>query len=169
MCVGLEVLNDALRDKHESSDYADRQQHVETASREIDPEITNCFGLAPRDAANEGDRQHDARSGGCEVVKGKTGHLNKVTHRRFAGISLPVCVAREARCSVKREVGLDSRELLRVKRQVVLNALKQVKQKQRDNAEHQHRCGVGRPVLFDVGIDSAQAINQSLNGAKQSR
>src|SRR5665213_1273677 len=45
------MLRHALPHEEQPDDDCDRQQHVKRAAREIDPEIADAFGLAPREAA----------------------------------------------------------------------------------------------------------------------
>ena len=101
--VGLQILDHALRDEHERAHQADRQQNPEQAARDVHPEIAELVGFLARDAANDGDGQHDADGGGSKVVIGETGHLREIAHGRFAAVGLPVGVGGEGRGGVERQ------------------------------------------------------------------
>ena len=79
--VGLQVLHHALRHQHQRADDAERQQHPQAAANHVHPEVADGLHLPARDAANEGDRQRDARRRRNEVVIGQAGHLGEIAHR----------------------------------------------------------------------------------------
>ena len=93
--VGPEILDHALRDKHEGDDQARREKDPEHAAGGIDPKIADGLGLFPRDAADDGNGQGDAHRGGSEVVICEAGHLREVAHGRFPAVVLPVGVGGE--------------------------------------------------------------------------
>ena len=107
--VGLEVLDHALRHENQGDQQRRRQQHPEKAPRYIDPEIADGFRFAARDAANDGDGDHDSDGGGSKVVVGEPGHLREVAHGGFAGVVLPVGVRGKRGGGIKGEIGCNFR------------------------------------------------------------
>ena len=85
---GREVLDHALRDQQQREDDRDRQEHVEIAANEIDPEVAERLGavgpVSAGEPARERQRDADARAGRGEVVPGEPRHLGEVAHRRLA-------------------------------------------------------------------------------------
>ena len=125
--IGAQILRHALPDEEQADDDRDRQQHVERAARQIDPEIADRLGLAPREAANERERQRDAGRRRDEIVHRQPGHLHEVAHRGFRHVGLPVRVGDEADRGVEGEALLDAGLALRVERQIPLQPLQRVK------------------------------------------
>ena len=74
-CVGLEILNHALRDKKQRKHEADRQKQIINDARQIHPEVADGRGRVPRDAAHERCRNGNADGGGEKVVDGQRDHL----------------------------------------------------------------------------------------------
>ncbi len=99
--IGTEVLHHPLRDEKERADNAEGQQHPEGGAYEVHPEVADGLRLAPRDAADEGDGDGNARGRRGEVVVSQAGHLRKVTHRRLGHVRLPVGVGRKTGRRVK--------------------------------------------------------------------
>ena len=66
--IGAERLRHALPDQEDRVDDADRQQDVERAARDIDPEIADGLARGAGEAANERHRQHDAGRRRQEVL-----------------------------------------------------------------------------------------------------
>ena len=58
--VGAERLRHALPDQEQREGNADRDQDVEGAASDIDPEIADGLGRCAREAADQRDRKHDA-------------------------------------------------------------------------------------------------------------
>ena len=101
----VEVLDDALRDEQQRADDADRQQDVEEAAREVDPEVAELARRAARQAADEGDGDRHAHRGRDEVLARERQHLRQVAHRRLRHVDLPVGVGDEAHGGVERVPG----------------------------------------------------------------
>ena len=90
-------------------------------------------------------------------------HLGQVAQRLLARVGLPVGVGGEARCGVEGESGRYAGEVLRIERQVVLQALEGVQENHRDEAEREHRDRVSGPRHLDAGIYSAEFVDQSFD------
>jgi hypothetical protein len=62
--VGLDVrakcLRHALPHKEKRIEHANREEYVEGAASEIDPEVSDSLNRVPCEAADERDREHDA-------------------------------------------------------------------------------------------------------------
>ena len=112
-----ERLHHALRDEDEGDHERQRQQDVERAAREIDPEVADRGARAPRETADQRDQHRHAGRRRHEVLHGEAEHLRQVAQRRFAAVALPVRVRREARRGIERRVGRDGRQALRIERQ----------------------------------------------------
>src|SRR6185503_5062213 len=168
LSVRFEVLNDALRHHCQGSDDAQRKQHIERTPGQINPEVADGLCLAARDAANKCDCQYYAGGCGHEVVESKPGHLYEVTHRRFAGVGLPVCVGSKADGSVKGEIGIHPAELLWIERQIILKALKRIEYEQPRNAKQKHSRGVSCPMLLRGWVYAACSIDQPFDRTHRS-
>ncbi len=83
---------------------ADRQQHVERATREVDPERTDGRGRSARETADERHGERDAGRGRQEVLVRQPQHLREVGQRALAAVVLPVRVGDEARRRVEGEI-----------------------------------------------------------------
>ena len=90
--VGVEVLDDALSGKYDGDDDRERQQHIQCDTGQIYPGVTNGVCRMAGKAANQGDDDGDAGGGREEVLHRERQHLRQITHRRFAGVALPVGV-----------------------------------------------------------------------------
>ena len=102
----------------------DRQQDVQHAAGQIDPEVADGARRTPREAADQRDGERDAGGGGDEVVHRQPGHLREIAHRRLGHVRLPVGVGDEADRGVEGEVRRDRALALRVERQHVLQPLR---------------------------------------------
>ena len=120
--IGAERLRHALPDQEQRVDDADRQQDVERAAGDIDPEVADRLHRRAREAADQRDREHDAGRRRQEVLVRQAEHLREVGHRAFAAVVLPVGVGDEADRRVEREVRRHRRLLGRIERQPVLEA-----------------------------------------------
>ena len=161
--IGAEILRHALPDQDQRAHDRDRYQDVERAAGQIDPEIADCLGLAPHEAADQRQRQCDAGRRRNEVVHGEPGHLHEIAHRRLAAIGLPVRVGDEADRGVEGEALLDAGLPLRVERQIPLQPLQRVKRHEAGDAEEQQRDGIGQPVLLFLLVDTAAPIDHALD------
>jgi hypothetical protein len=116
--VRREVLNRPLRDEHERANDGDRQQDVQRAARDVNPEVADLVGPMAGEPADQ--RNRDRNTGGRrhEILHGQRRHLHQIAHRGFAAVPLPVRVRHEAHGRVERLVGahLARAESLRIER-----------------------------------------------------
>ena len=169
--IGREVLDHALRDQHQREDEADGKEQVEDRAVQIDPEIAERVrtrGTAPPgEASGNTERHGDAGGGRGEVVPGQPRHLREVAHRRFAAVRLPVGVRDEAGGRVERQLLRNAGEVLRVERQVTLQAQDRVGHDDAEGAEGQEREAVAFPVLLDLWIDAEELVDEALDPAEE--
>src|ERR1700730_15131072 len=90
--IRAQVLRHALPDEEKSYYDRNRQQHVKRAAGQIDPKIADAARLAPDEAANQGERQHDADRGRDKIMDREPRHLDEVAHRGLRYVGLPVRV-----------------------------------------------------------------------------
>ncbi len=155
--VRSERLRDALPDEEQREDDADRQQHVERAARDIDPEIADRLGGGAREAADQRDGEHDAGRRRQEVLVRQAEHLHEIGHRAFAAVVLPVGVGDEADRRVERRdrarrrtgpAGLNGSTACR--------RMKRVEKDEAADVKQQHRDRVGQPMLLARLVDASQ-------------
>ena len=147
--------------KQHSDNNGQGQQHIERGAGHIDPEIADRFRLLADKSAGEAYRHRHGGGGIEEIVSGEASHLGEMTHRRFAGIGLPIGVGDETDGGVEGEIGGDSGARRGVERQEGLTSLDGIKREEAEKAESQHRKRIGQPVLFLVGIDAREPIERS--------
>ncbi len=160
--VGPEGLHHALRDEQQRQHERERQQHVERAAGEVDPEVADPVGLGAGEAA---DQRHQHRHAGRrrdEVLHREPEHLGEVAQGGLAAVGLPVGVGGEADRGVERELGRHRAEARRVERQHALQPLQRVDDEQAEEVEHQHRRGVALPAHVLVGPHAGEAIEEAL-------
>ena len=157
-------LRDAARHHDEGEHDRDRQQQVENAAREIDPEVADRLGFGAREGADQREGHGEARGGGHEIVHRQPGHLRQMAHRGLAAVVLPVGVGDEADGRVEGEVRGHAVEPLRVQRQIALQALQRVKAEEAGGAEGQHGERVAAPALLALRIDAGQGVKAALHG-----
>ncbi len=164
--VGRERLHDALRDEQERHDNRERQEHVEHAPREVEPEVPDRRRGLARERSNE--RNDDRHRGGRrhEVLHGERRHLDEVAHRRFAAVRLPVRVRHEADRRIERQVGRDRRHRLRIRRQRSLHALEQVDEQDARDVEEESANGVRLPRHLRGGVDTEESVDEALDGTE---
>ena len=166
LCVRSEVLDHSLGDQGKCTDDTNWKQHIKCCAGEINPEIAKGLCFTPCNTPDESDCECNAGGRRNEIVEGQPCHLNEIAHGGLTGVGLPVRIGREAggriECQVRRHAG----ELLRIERQIILEPLKSVEDKQTCQAEHQHGGSVGCPVLLLVLVNAAYPIDQSLYRAE---
>ena len=166
--VGAEGLDDALRDEDEREHERERQQDVERRPREIDPEVADRLGGAPREPADEGGQRRHPGGGRDEVLHGEPQHLGQVAHGRLAAVALPVRVGAEADGGVERRIGRHGTESLRVQGQDALEPLERVDDQDAHEVEQEHGDRIGLPALLGVGPDAGDPVDQSLEPSEHS-
>ncbi len=161
--IGAEILRHALPHVEQRDHHRERQQDVERAAGQIDPEIADRLGLAPHKAADQRQCQSDAGRRRDEIVHRQPSHLHQIAHRGFRHVGLPVGVGDEADRGVEGEALLDPGLALRIERQIPLQPLQRVERHEADDAEQQHRHCIGQPVLLLVLVDAAAPIDRALD------
>src|SRR5208283_1407922 len=76
------------------------------------------------------------------------------------GVTLPVRVRRETDGGVEREMLRQRAELLRIQRQILLQAQNRVGEKTTHKAEQQHRERVLFPAVFFGGINAEHTVGE---------
>ncbi len=102
--IGTERLRDALPDQEQRVGHANRQQDVERATRDIDPEAADRAHGMPRKAADQCHREHDAGRRREIVLMRQAEHLHEIRERAFATVVLPVGIGDEAHRRVERQI-----------------------------------------------------------------
>ena len=167
--IGAERLRHALPDQEQRVDDADRQQDVERAAGDIDPEIADRLHRGARKAADQRDRQHDAGRRRQEVLVRQAEHLHEIGHRAFAAVVLPVGVGDEADRRVEREVGRHRRLLGRIERQHGLQAHQRIEDEKAADVEEQHGDRVGQPMLLALLVDAADPVERRFDRPQHRR
>ena len=167
--ISAEVLRDALPDEYERRNDRERQQDVERAAGEIDPEIADGLGRSPRKAADQRDGERNTGSGRDEVLGGEACHLGQVAERALATIVLPVGVGGEANRRVEGQVRSYGRHARRIERQKVLQAHERVDTQEAGRIEQQHGDRVGDPSLLARLVDAGNTIKAALDRAENRR
>ena len=97
-----------------------------------------------------------------EIVKRQPDHLREIRHGGFPAVALPIGVGRETDRGIEGEMRAHRAESLRIQRQDMLQPQNRVSEQATHQAEEQHGEGVLFPIVLFAGIDSHQAIGQSL-------
>ena len=167
--VGAERLRDALPDQKQCVRHADRQQHVERAARDIDPEVADRTHRVPREAANQCHGKHDAGCSRQIVLVGQAEHLHEIRHRAFAAIGLPIGVGDEADRRVEGQVRRHRHLPCRIERQPSLKAQQRVEQHKAAGMEQQHADRVSDRVLLAALVDAGDLVDRGFNGPQDRR
>ena len=114
LSIRSEVLRNSLPDQNEGEQKRDRQENVQSSSRDVRPEVSNSrsllravrvFRRAARQSSNHCDRYCQTCRRRHPVVNSERDHVREVRHRRFRNIRLPVGVCRKADRRVESQVG----------------------------------------------------------------
>ncbi|MCY1354583.1 hypothetical protein D9M69_409660 [compost metagenome] len=167
--VVQESLRNALPDEEQRQQQAQRQQAVEGAAGQVDPEVAQAVGAAAADAAGEGHQHAEADGGADEVLHAEADHLAEIAQGGFAAIGLPVGVGDEAHGGVERQAPFQPRQLLRVQRQHALQHEDGEEQHEAREVEGQQSRAVGFPALFALGIDAGEAVAETLHRRENRR
>lgn len=162
MDIVEEGLRHALPDQQQRQQQAQRQQHVEGAAGQVDPEVAQLSCGAAADAARQGHQHAEADRRADEVLHREADHLAEVAQRGLAAVGLPVGIGDETDRGVERQCPFQARQVLRVQRQAALQHEDREQQDQAGQVECQQRQGVGLPVLLARRIDAEQAIADAL-------
>ncbi len=164
--VSVEILWNALPYQDDRVDDAGGREDVEHGPGHVDPEVADGGGSGALDAANECDGDNDARRRRPEVVCSETGHLREIAHGGLGHVKLPIGIGCEAGGGVKRQIGSHSGEVLRIPRQIKLQALDGVGEEHARRGESEKREGVFAPAHFLVSLNSAQPVDDALEGTE---
>ena len=124
--VRFEVLNDALRNKHERKDQRQRQQDVERGAHQVEPEVADRRRGPAGQSADQGHQHRHAGGRRNKILHAQAEHLRQIAHRRFAAVALPVRVRGKADGGVERRIGTIGGKALRIERQDLLHSQQQI-------------------------------------------
>ena len=167
--VGAQRLRHALPDQEQRIGHANRNEDVQRAARDIDPEIAHRAHRVPCEAANQRHREHDAGRRGQIVLMRQTEHLHEVGHRAFAAVVLPIGVGDEADRGVERQIRGDGRLLGRIERKSRLHAHQHIKNEKAANVEQQHGDRIGDRVLLIALVDAGDLVDRDLDRPQDRR
>ena len=167
--IGAERLRHALPDQEQRVDDADRQQHIERAAGQIDPEIADGARRRAREAADQRHGDRDAGRGREEVLVRQAQHLREIGHRAFAAVVLPVGVGDEADRGVEGEVRRNRGLPCRVERQHRLQPHQRIEEEEAADVEQQHGDGIGQPVLLALLVDAGDPVEPGFDRAQNRR
>ena len=167
--VGRQGLRNAACDIDQRQHHAERQKHVEGCAGHVGPEVADALRRCAREAANESDRECDARGGRHEVLHRQAGHLHQIGHGALAAVVLPVRVGHEAGGGVEGEVWRHRAHAHRIVRQHGLEALEGIEHDEAEQVEGQQGQRIGQPVLLFPLARAGQAVEHSLDRAQERR
>ena len=122
-------------DQQRGGNECHRQQQIKRDAGEIGIEITDGFETARGEGAHDRRRRRDARCRRDEHVHGEAEHLRAVGDLRLRHVGLPVGVSGEAGRRVEGQARRHRGDVLRVERQIILQAQNGVEQEEMDDAE----------------------------------
>ena len=154
-------------DHHDPGQEGDREQDVEHAAGDVDPEVADGGRVPAREAPGHGDCHRDPDGGAHELLHGEHADLGEVRHGRLAAVVLPVRVRHERDDRVEAERLRHGPEVLRVERQRPLDPQQQVADGEEHAGEDDGRAGVALPGLLLVGARSEQAVEGSLRPGQE--
>jgi hypothetical protein len=159
-CGGVRrnCLHHALRNQCQRQHRRQGQQDIERDARDIDPKVADGVRPGTGQTANQRGQDGDSGRGGEKVLHGESRRLREVGKGRLAAVRLPVGVRSETDGRVEGEIGQNGREALRVEREEVLAAQREIQHSQPQRVEQQQRAGIHLPGHFRGGIDSGQPV-----------
>ncbi len=167
--VSAERLGNAAPDQVEGERDADGQQHVERATREVDPERTDGLGRSACETPDERHRERDAGRGRQEVLMRQPQHLRQVGQRALAAVVLPVRVGDEAVRRVEGEIRRHGALAGGIERQGALEPQDGVEDEEAADVEVDHRDEVGQPALLVRFVDAAEPVETPFDRTEQWR
>ena len=165
--IRAERLRNTLPDQEQRVNDADRQQDVERAAGDIDPEIPDGPGRCARKTADQRHGERNPGRCGKEVLVRQAKHLHQVGHGAFAAVVLPIGVGDEAHRGIERQILRDRALLRRIERQQRLEAHQAVEDQKTAEMEEQHGDRIGEPMLLAPRIDTAGPVERRLNRLQQ--
>ena len=167
--IRTERLRDALPDQKQRIRNANRQENVERAARDIDPEAADGANRMPRKAANERDRQHDAGRGRQIVLMRQPEHLHEIGERAFATVILPIGIGDEAHRRIERQILGNCGLLGRIERQESLQPHQRVNDEETAEVKQQHADRIGHRVLFLALVHAGDLVDREFDGPQDRR
>ena len=162
-------MNDTLRNQYQRHHERHRQQDVERAAGQIDPEIAQIARVAAGKTANEGHQHGHAGGGGDKVLHRQAEHLGQVAHGGLAAVALPVGIGNEADGGVQGRIRRYRTHTRRVERQQALESLQQVQEDKPDQREQEHGDCVGFPIHLILRMDASQTVRQPFQRSDHGR
>ena len=162
-----EGLYRTFSDEDDAGDEGDRQEDVEHAARDVDPEVADGRRVASSEAPHHGDRHGDADRRRDELLHRQGADLGEVRHRRLAAVVLPVGVGRERRRRVEAQGRADAVEVLGIQGQRTLDSNDHVGEGDGDGGEDDHRAGVALPGLFLLGTRAEHPVDRPFDEAEE--
>ena len=169
--VRREVLDHALLHEQQREHERERQQHVERAAHEVDPEVADA---SRADAARAMPRTNATATAMPTAADTKLWNASCVICEKYDIVVSPpydcqfVFVVNDAAVSNACR-SVTAAKSLRVERQHVLQPQHEVGEQHRRDAEEQHAGRVARPVLVLVGVDAAHAVDRRARRARATR
>ena len=167
--VRAKGLRNSLPDQEQRVDDTNRQQDVERATGDIDPEVADRARRRARKSTDERHRQHDAGRRRQVVLMRKSEHLYQVGQRALAPVVLPVGVGNEARRGVERQILRGRRHTRRVERQRALQPHQGIKDQEPADVKEQHADRIHEPALLALLVDAAGPIDRPLDWPQHQR
>ena len=167
--IGAERLRHALPDQEQRVGHANRDEDIERAAGDIDPETADGAHRMPRETADQRDGEHDAGRCRQEVLVRQAEHLHEIRQRALAAVVLPVGIGDEADRRVERQILGDRRLLGGIERQERLQAHQCVNDEQAAEMKQQHADRVGHGVLLLPLVDAGDLVDHELDRPQDRR
>ena len=155
--------------QYRGSDDADRQQQIQRAARQIDPEITQRLQPARGKGADHGNRGGNAGRGAEEIMDRQPDHLRAVGNLAFRRIGLPIRVGDEADGSIERQARRHGRDRLRVPRQHILQAQNGIEHQEMQRVQKDQRADIRFPAHALLRVDAGNGIYPTFDRAENRR
>ena len=167
LLVGLERLHHALRNQQQGHNDRQRQQDIERAADQVDPEVADRGAGASHEAADQRHQHGHAGGGRDEILHRQAEHLRQVAQRGLAAVALPVGVRGEADGRVDGQTRAARPACAcGFKRQELLHPLQAVDSQNAQQIEDQHRLGVSAHDISSAGSMPHDAIDQPFEPAE---
>ena len=107
----------ALADDQNAGEKGDREEDVEQAPGDVDPEVADGGRVLASKAPRHSDRHGDPDRRAHELLHGEHADLGEVRHGRLAAVVLPVGVGQERSCRVEAQCIAHGTKVLGVERE----------------------------------------------------
>src|SRR5581483_5814990 len=137
--VLVEIVGDALPDEKKSVDKRERNEYVEDAPHQVDPEVSDGVAGAASQTSDQSHSPNDAGSSRSEIVPRQSGHLGQVGHGGLATVVLPVGIRSETGRGVGCQPLRHIAEILRIEESAMplLGSFQQVEGEESHDAEEE--------------------------------